>query len=89
MAIDLIYSNLQRVYTFLHLVMQMLALWLKIFPDTLLEHFIDGQTNPELGYIDRRAALAQCGYEMIDMLKWLFCRCMRNGVFFAVFLYSL
>ncbi len=40
--------------------------------------------NPKLILVDRNVALASCGYELMDMLKWLFCQCPRTLFFFAV-----
>ncbi len=33
---------------------------------------------------DRNVALASCGYELMDMLRWLFCLSHRTLIFFAV-----
>jgi hypothetical protein len=39
---------------------------------------------PRLFLVDRNVALASCGTEMLDMLKWFFCHYPRTLIFFGV-----
>eukprot|EP00826_Nyctotherus_ovalis_P021902 TRINITY_DN17151_c0_g1_i19.p4 TRINITY_DN17151_c0_g1~~TRINITY_DN17151_c0_g1_i19.p4 ORF type:complete len:100 (-),score=14.13 TRINITY_DN17151_c0_g1_i19:233-532(-) len=80
-------GELQGICEFMHLVAKLIALWLKTFPTALLKPFIEYQKYPKLMLVDRNCALAACGYELLDMLKWLFCACPRTGIFFGVLLY--
>ncbi len=76
-------EDLPSVYDFLKLVAKLIAAWLELFP-SLLKSFIEYQTCPKLILIDRNVALAACGYEILDMLSWLFCLCPRTALFFSV-----
>jgi len=80
-------EDLPQIYSFLHLVIRMITLWLQIFPDTLLKPFIEWRKHPKLFLVDRNCALAACGFEIMDMLKWLFGLCARTGVIFGVKFY--
>ena len=83
-------DDLPKIYEFLHLIIKLIVLWLQIFPTTLLKPFIESQANSKLYLVDRNIALSLCGYELVDMLKWLFCMCPRTGLFFKVlFMYRL
>jgi len=77
-------KDLPAVYDFLKLVVKLIANWLSLFP-SLAKSFIECQQYPKLILIDRNAALAASGYEIIDMLKWLFSLTTRTALFFTVF----
>lgn len=77
-------ENLPDVYSFLHLVVEAIVQWLKALKGDLLKSFIEYKKCPKLSLVDRKCALAACGYELLDMLKWLFGLCPRTGVIFGV-----
>jgi hypothetical protein len=77
-------SDLPDIYSFLHLVIKAISLWLKMFSTDLLKAFIEYRQYPTLTIIDRNCALAACSYEFLDILGWLFALCPRTGVFFGV-----
>jgi len=88
MTTDYYSLELKDISSFLFLIVKMIVLWLEIFPKTLLIPFIEGKRYPKLIHIDKNVALAMCGYEMMDMLKWFFCMCARTGFFFTVIEYK-
>ena len=66
-------EDLEKIYEFLHEVIKLIVLWLKLLSDKFLKSFIETQSNPKLYLIDKNCALASCGFELMDILKWLFC----------------
>ena len=77
-------KDLPPVYEFLKLVVRMIAAWLELFP-SLTKSYLEFQAYPKLILVDRNVALAACCYEILDMLKWIFCLCPRTGIFYSVF----
>lgn len=77
-------EHLDAIYVFLEDVVRVVALWLKTFPSCMLGSYVESRSYYNLYGIDRNVALALCGYELMDMLSWLFCVCTRTGFFFAV-----
>ena len=68
-------AELQVMFDFTHSIYILVLKWLELFPTHLAESYRLSQQHPLLYCVDLQAAVASCGYELMDMLN----TCLANN----------
>ena len=63
-------------------VQNLITFWMRMFPQNFLKAFLKCKKFPNLYLVNKTAAVAFIGFELIDILKKLFGGCPRTNQFF-------